>query len=122
MNVRVFLVFILNIFFHENSLCNVKLDSLTNHNLIKSIIFKNIDQNYQFPISRIDHYRWLYFTPFIDSDNLGLSCQKTTRAICTMFLASQRYSKIWYASSCRLHCLFFSSFNKRWCARNGNQF
>ena len=65
----VFLVFILNIFFHENSLCNVKLDSLTNNNLIKSIIFKNIDQNYQFPIININEKFFLSFDDISNQDN-----------------------------------------------------
>ena len=69
MNVRVFVVFIINIFFLENSLCNVKLDSLINYNIIKSIIFKNIDQNYQFPIININEKFFLSFDDISNQDN-----------------------------------------------------
>tara|TARA_B100000941_G_scaffold276802_1_gene239771 strand:- start:963 stop:2231 length:1269 start_codon:yes stop_codon:yes gene_type:complete len=69
MDVRVLFIFIFNLFFLENSRCNVKLDSLRNSNIIKSIIFKNIDEKYQFPIININEKFFLSFDDISNQDN-----------------------------------------------------
>ena len=69
MDIRVVLIFIFNLFFVESSSCNVKLDSLINNDRIKSIIFKNTNEKYQFPIININEKFFLSFDDLSYLDN-----------------------------------------------------